>query len=412
MSGFFQDLLKGAAEGLFGSATLKDYKHASKTFSPNVYANAPKLKFLFHTVFNLNDGVYADGQSNFGILVRDVKLPSYKFDTHTMNQYNRKRIVQTKIRYEPVTISLHDDNANTINKLWYAYYTYYYKDASKPGVYFAGNRGGLQDRNVDGNAGTAKPTLANYDYRNIYDNSINGADDWGYIGETSAPGTVSGNKPPFFKDIRIFGFWQHNWTAYVLVNPIISNFNHDTYNYEEGNGIMKNSMTIDYETVVYEEGALDGRNPGDIVRGFGDISNYDRETSPLMVPGANGKILGPGGIIDSAGGAVKGILNGQNVAGNLLKLGQIAYNNKNRDLKQSVKLELQKGLSDALSNPNLTRNTPVQYPDTGSTPQSLNTAGAPTTGAQSSPQDLGPNPTAGQQVNGTNKPPVVIPIGG
>jgi hypothetical protein len=412
MSGFFQDLLKGAAEGLFGSSTLKDYKHASKTFRPDSYANAPKLKFLFHTVFNLNDGVYADSQSNFGILVRDVKLPSFKFDTHTMNQYNRKRIVQSKIRYNPVTISLYDDNKNTINKLWYAYYTYYYKDATKPGVFFAGNRGGLQGRGTDPNAAAAKPTLANYDYRNIYDKSIEGADDWGYIGETSAAGTEAGNKPPFFKDIRIFGFYQHNWTAYVLVNPIITDFNHDTYNYEEGGGVMKNTITIDYETVVYEEGNLDGREPGDIVRGFGDISNYDRETSPLMVPGANGKVLGPGGLIDSAGGAVKGILSGENVLGNALKLGQIAYNNKNRDLKQSVKLELQKGLSDALTNPNLTRNTPVQFPDSGSTPQALNTAGAPTTGAQANPQQLGNTRTAGQQVNGTSRPPIATPSGG
>lgn len=397
MSGFFQDLLQGAAAGLFGSATIKDYKHASKTFRPDSYANAPKLKFLFHTVFTLNDGVFVGDQNNFGILVRNVKLPSFQFDTHKMNQYNRKRIVQTKIRYEPVQIEFYDDNANTINKLWYSYYTYYYKDGTKPGVYFEGARGGQQGPS-DPNAAAQQPTLANYDYRDIYEKSIQGQDDWGYIGETSAPGAVNGSKPPFFKDIRIFGFWQHTWTAYVLVNPTITGFNHDTFNYEEGNGVMKNTMTLDYETVVYEEGTLSGQEPSDIVTGFGLEANYDREVSPIQTPGANGKILGPGGIIDSAGGAVKGLFKGENIGGNLLKLGQIAYNNKDKDLKQNVKLELQQALSSALTNPNVTRNVIAQYPDTGQTPQALNTAGAPTTGAKQAPEKIGEPKNAGNQV--------------
>lgn len=410
MSGFFQDLLQGAAAGLFGSATIKDYTHASKTFTPDSFANAPKHKFLFHTVFTLNDGVYPGSETNFGILVRDVKLPSFQFDTHKMNQYNRKRIVQTKIRYEPVTIGFHDDNNNTINRLWYAYYTYYYKDATKPNVFFAGKRGGATEQSL--NDTTTKPTLANYDYRNIYDETIGGDDDWGYIGETSAPGSVSGSKPPFFKDIRIFGFWQHNWTAYVLVNPTITSFNHDTFNYDEGNGVMKNQMTLEYETVVYDAGQLSGKSPGDIVTGFGDIANYDRAESPLSAPGANGKVLGPGGLIDSAGGAVNGIFKGENVAGNALKLGQLIYNNKDRNLKQSVKLEVQTAISGALTNPNVLRNASVASPSTGGTPQALNTAGAPTTGAQSAPQKIGPNPTAGKQVNGTPTPPIATPTGG
>ena len=53
-----------------------------------------------------------------------------------MNQYNRKRIVQTKIKYDPVEINFHDDNRNLITSLWYDYYTYYYNDANKPDVRF------------------------------------------------------------------------------------------------------------------------------------------------------------------------------------------------------------------------------------------------------------------------------------
>jgi hypothetical protein len=54
-----------------------------------------------------------------------------------MNQYNRKRIVQTKIKYDPIDISFHDDNGSgvgtanlggTVRALWKAYYNYYYFD--------------------------------------------------------------------------------------------------------------------------------------------------------------------------------------------------------------------------------------------------------------------------------------------
>ena len=136
-----QSLLKDAAGAFFGSDYLRDYTHASKTFRTNSYQNAPKLKFLFHTYFDINPDAYSV-EGNHGLLVKEVKLPSFSVQTQQLNQYNRKRIVQTKIRYEPIEITFHDDNNNQATKLWEAYYTYYYNDATKPGIVFAGNRGG------------------------------------------------------------------------------------------------------------------------------------------------------------------------------------------------------------------------------------------------------------------------------
>ena len=54
MSGFFQNLLQDAAGTFFGSDFLRDYTHASKTFRPDAYQNAPNFKFLFHVYFELN----------------------------------------------------------------------------------------------------------------------------------------------------------------------------------------------------------------------------------------------------------------------------------------------------------------------------------------------------------------------
>jgi hypothetical protein len=263
MSGFFQNLLTDAAAGFFGNEYVRDYTHAAKTFRTNAYQYAPKFKFLFHVYFEINPAVYSKGiqqGSNFGLAVKTIDLPKYTIDTATLNQYNRKRLVQTKIKYQPINVVFHDDNGNLVNDMWYNYYTYYFKDADKPVTSSAG-------RQTTNGVNTGS---INFNRRNLYDGDIAGDEDWGYIGETGQPsGTTSQasqgiSKIPFFKSIQIFGMNQHNFIQYSLINPVITAFNHDTYDYAQGNGTMANTMTIDYETVKYAEGALDGNILGAI----------------------------------------------------------------------------------------------------------------------------------------------------
>lgn len=334
MSGFIQNLLQDTAAGFFGNDYVRDYTHAAKTFRTNSYQYSPRLKFLFHVYFEINPAVYSVGLgegANFGLAVKTVKLPSYSFDTHIMNQYNRKRIIQTKVKYDPIDISFHDDTGNLIRNMWYNYYTYYYKDANKPTVLIAG----AQKR---GNNNSGQGTT-DYNARTQYKPSITGDDDWGYIGEIGGPnGTTSQqsqgiSKIPFFKNIQIYGFNQHNFVSYTLVNPIITRFAHDTYDYAQGNGTMSNTMTLDYETVNYQEGAINGAKPN--VPGFGPSQpgTYDTTTSPIMRPGANETIIGQGGLVEAGEGVVNDLL-----SGNFLKAARdagTAYNTfKNSNLKQ------------------------------------------------------------------------------
>jgi len=388
MSGFFQDLLSGAVGGFFGSDYLRDYNHASKTFRPNAYQNAPKLKFLFHTYFEINQDIYGagvDSNQNIGLLVKEIKLPSYQFDTTTLNQYNRKRIIQTKIKYEPITITFHDDNASQATKLWEAYYRYNYRDGSNPGAVLPGNKG---------NNSPGDPT---YNTRNIYESDIP-VSDWGYIGDS-----YSGNdrKVPFFKNITVFGMHQHNFTAYTLVNPIITSFNHDTYNYSEGGGVMQNTMTIDYETVVYNYGAIDGTNPSNIMTGFGSDQNYDRRLSPIARPGSNKAILGQGGLLDGVGGTLE-MLGRKNILGAVLYAGTTYNTFKGVDLKQNAKQELLNGFSAALTNPNTNRNIVAWATQVGSTTSPVATAGALTVGGTTNTEFLAGN----QQIDGITSTPI------
>jgi hypothetical protein len=384
-----QSLLNVAANLTGGDIDLKDYQHASKTFRTNSYEYAPKFKFLFHTYFEINPEAY--GQNvNYGLLVKEVKLPTFSFQTYQLNQYNRKRIVQTKIKYEPIEITFHDDGGNNVTKLWEAYYRYYYNDASKPQSVLMGSRGSSL-------SGDSSDPLTSYNDRNIYTDSISGDDDWGFIGGANKQ---DDKKAPFFKNITVFGLNQHNFTAYTLVNPVITNFSHDTYNYNEGGGIMQNRMTIDYETVVYNYGALDGRDPSQIVTGFGETAHYDTDPSPIMNGGANGTILGQGGLIDAAGGTIQSLTDG-NIPGAIRNAG-IAYDNiKNPNLVENSALAIAGMFFNTLSNAPKNRNTNFSSPTAGSTPGPLGTASSPTIAAKQKPDVLRNDPTSGYPVDGS-----------
>jgi LysM repeat protein len=393
-----QNFLQDAAGAFFGSDYLRDYTHASKTFRTNSYQNAPKLKFLFHTYFETNTEAFPNN-FNYGLLVKDVKLPSFTFATHQMNQYNRKRIVQTKIKYENVDITFHDDNNDSVNYLWNNYYQYYFSDGSKPQNVLQGLRGTNLDNTSAAGEGPSNPSMQ-YNDRNLYENSISGDDDWGFSGGQT--NSETGKKVAFFKNITVFGFNQHNFTAYTFINPVVVNFSHDSYNYEDGNGVMQNKMTIDYETVVYNYGKMDGRKPGDIVTGFGDVATYDRTVSPIAQPGSNGTVLGQGGLVDAAGGAMRALGDGDILSA--VKTVGTTYNTfKNTNVKSVVTAELNAMLRNSIQNTPNTRNSLFNFPKAGATPGPIGTAAFPTIGARSSPPVITDLGAAGSQYNGADK---------
>jgi hypothetical protein len=211
-----------------------------------------------------------------------------------MNQYNRRRYVQTKLTYDPIQIAFHDDNVGQVRDMWYNYFSYYFYDPNNP-------------QNVT----DEKKAASLLNIRNVYADNISGIDDWGYTAET--PSTVAAKttgvaKSPYFKSIRIYGFNQHTFSLYELINPIIERFEHDTYDYTAGTGVMENRMIVRYETVKYQQGALNGKKPSEVVSGFGTSGNYDLEPSPIMrVPDGNVNYPGRAGMENPGQGFVRNI---------------------------------------------------------------------------------------------------------
>ena len=390
-------------QGFFGTNGLKDYSHASKTFRTNNYELTPRTKYLFHCFFNVNigqipalQGQFQNGDiSSVGLMVKTADLPSFQITNDTLNQYNRKRVVQTKINYQPVTITLHDDQSDLIRNLWYNYYTYYYKDPT------------YTYDNVPSQSGSMgkSATLQNgFGYNTADTYSGRQYTDWGFIGEgyaDSSPGTADGQnngKPRFFNDITIYGLAQKRFASYVLINPIITDWKSDQYDYSQGAGTMAHTLTIAYETVKYNSGPIGGATPSNAVKGFADPAHYDTTKSSLSRPGGTATVFGQGGIIDAAAGFtddLQALASGQGGLQNVLGAVQTAgtaYNTfKNVNLAQIAGQEvqgiatnvLQQGLAGSMKQainagngqffPNARPN-----PATGQPNNILSTAGVPT----------------------------------
>jgi hypothetical protein len=337
MSSFGQNFL----QGFFGNNNLRDYRHASRVFTTNAYELKPRFKFLFHVSFTLNfeeipalrGAIGVDDATNLSYVVKTVDLPKFTIDNETLNQYNRKRVIQTRINYDPVNIVFHDDGGDVVRNIWYNYFSYYYKDPSQKY---------LNENNQNGSFGASANRTAGFGYntRDIYadDRIVN---DWGYIGESFNDGTSSSSgKPPFFRDIRIFGFDQHKFAEYILINPIITNWQHDQYNYSEGAGIMQNTMSIAYETVKYYSGAA-GEAASGAVPGFANPSHYDTTKSSLARPGSTSTIFGQGGLLDAAGGIVEDLESRTllGAIGAAQKAGTAYRTFKDKDIRSSTKSE-------------------------------------------------------------------------
>lgn len=277
MSNAFTNFLKDVGRGIFGDddAFMRDYQHADRLYVANNYARMPKVGFLYFVVFNINRNAVSDpewserNKRDVGLLVKKIDLPKFKIQTETLNQYNRKTVVQTKINYNPVTIDFHDDNSDITNNLWKNYYNYYYAD-------------GL------------------YGIRNPNKNVIEQYKDTKYSDQFYSYGLNNFQDQPFLESIDIYvlhkGHGVQDFTQITLINPLISDWQHDSLDQTENGKILTNRMIVNYEFVVYKSGKIiKNTSPP----GFAPVY-YDRTPSPIGV-GGSGNIFGPGGIISGIG---------------------------------------------------------------------------------------------------------------
>ena len=306
------NFLKGFQDGLPG---MKDYRHASRLYIDDNYKLMPKQKFLFHVVFQTDESLFFNGfNSNekyeLNMLVKSCNLPKYNMSVEEKVQYNKKMYAATRIAYEPVNITFHDDHADTVNAFWKKYYEYNIADSVS----------------LDNDLTIAATKDDYYDGIDRKNTTKFGMD------------TPKTRKKPYLRGIEIFILHKQRFTSMTLVNPVIGSFSHDDLDQADGAGVLANTMQILYETVIYKSGVIN-RNA---VPGFATI-HYDKEPSPLTVlGGGTNSIFGPGGVVDGIGSVIRNVQSG-NILGAILSASN-TYNNAKKIKKADAKEEL-KGIA-------------------------------------------------------------------
>ncbi len=244
-----------------GQPYLKDYQHANRLYVTDTYARSPKVGFLYFIQLNINESAVIDkswsvnDRYDVGLLAKKADLPKFNVSTETLNQYNRKTIVQTKLTYSPITIDFHDDNSNITHNLWVNYNRHYYADSNY-----------------------GDPALSKINKNNNpeqFSNTKYGDKDYKY-GRYD-----NGSTTDFFKSIDLYVLHQGEFTQYTLINPKITEWSHDSVNQAEGSKIQQNRMTVAYEAVIYKTGVI---QPSVQPEGWIPVY-YDNEPSPLTIGG-------------------------------------------------------------------------------------------------------------------------------
>ena len=229
------------SRGIFGrffknDVYLRDSRHAANNFGYNKSAlnnGTPRHKFQYFVNFRFNSAVkdYVDSfllteDRNFvTALVKSVTMPSVGIDTEVLNQYNHRRIIQTKLKPTPVTLTMHDTVEGKTLRFWEMYYEYYFKD-------------GIAAEKTKPNSARVKTQLDDL-LSDSFDNNF------GYNLERI------GNTRQLLTHIEIFQVHGGKYSLTTLVNPRISVFTHDTLDYSATSDLMQISMEIEYESVVY-----------------------------------------------------------------------------------------------------------------------------------------------------------------
>lgn len=187
------------------------------------HIGVPRPKFLFVVRFVRGAGEgNAKWRDGLSMAVKNMDRPAVTPVVQTMNQYNKKRLVNTGINFQPVTIEFHDTTDSIAYSVWHEYASYYFGDFSRE---------------------------TDFDWK--YDVTTGQFYDTGGFGVILPP---LGNSPLessyFFEKIECYQFSGGEFIQFDLIHPKITAFSPDNMEYDNpGSNTIR--MTFDYESVIY-----------------------------------------------------------------------------------------------------------------------------------------------------------------
>ena len=283
----FSSLLTGlTGAGFYYEKSSHNATYVFNQESNSLYRNMPRVPFEYYINIRLNNvgtaSTYinqyfnAASYSQIAPLVKTVEMPSFKIETTPLNQYNRKRLSQTKIAFEPVKVVFHDVVDGKTLKFWEMYYRYYFGDGTEPGMNSpkqsqAKNGTYSLESFLNNITPSINPNLANLpaSVKNLFQSNAptNANSPTNTVGSKQNTDNIISNvlnshqfgfNLPQVGDIRnliqtleIYQVHAGRFNQVTLVNPRVAAFTHDVLSYSEGGKTLELTFTFEYEYAYY-----------------------------------------------------------------------------------------------------------------------------------------------------------------
>ena len=194
------------AESIFGTNT-------------NNWVNISHPKFLFFAKFITTDNTDTRPVT---VAIKSVDRPKFSFQTQHLNQYNKRRIVQTHLEHGEIRMVIHDIVDHRIHDFFQKYWEYYFYQ-------------GQYSHDASNKSKWA------------YDISLND-----FKGPMGYKVQTNGNDA-FLDSIQIYSLYGGKYNRWDLVNPKIKDYSPDGYDHHAMVETNEISLTIDYEGVLFSK---------------------------------------------------------------------------------------------------------------------------------------------------------------
>jgi hypothetical protein len=221
------------AENFYGT----DQFDTGSYSSPSVWlTNIPRMKYTWTVEFvinnpvdsTVNEMIHGNGAvGSITNIAKSVQMPDLQFSTVTLNQYNKKRHVHTTGEWQPIQIVFHDTVSNRLEKILRDYRDFYWASEGATGLKHIRDRDQTSDQ-FNSQVGMRAIPLKDDNY---------------------------------FKSIAINREWMGKVDQYILINPKITAFTHDTLDYTSSDTLSW-TLTVSYEGVELVEQQYPSRPDG------------------------------------------------------------------------------------------------------------------------------------------------------
>jgi hypothetical protein len=207
---------------------LRNSHYATKfTKTARTIQAMPRQRFLFYANFNPGSATRIRDMSSytkgFAFQIGKIDRPRATPEVKELHQYNRKRLVQTGIKFDPLSITFHDTVDDRVLRVWNQYYQWYFGEGR--------------------NAGKKSTAWKS----SVISNSFDISSGWGF-----SPPNATDSDTGFFESLDIYVFYGKFFTQTRVFNPKITMMEFENLD-SESSALSNATMTVAHEGMEYRQ---------------------------------------------------------------------------------------------------------------------------------------------------------------